>query len=125
MSDWRDDDVEDEGSRTSSELLDLVRNAEEEARIPTRQAPPSSAAHVVEADELLPPDDEPEGDVVDVGDEAVEAPPSRPTPPPASEAAPRKQLARAAPPSERALPPLVGIALLFALIGAVLALVAR
>jgi hypothetical protein len=131
VSDSRDDDVDElsRGSRNSSELLDLVRAAEDEARIPTRQAPPSSAAVIVEADELVADGDaETEGsdDVVDVGDEAVDAPPSRPGQAHgASEAATPGTVPPPAVSSGRASSPLVVIALLFALAGAALFLLAR
>ena len=133
MSDWRDDEEggPSRGSRSSSELLDLVRTAEEEARIATRQAPPSSAAQIVEADELLPEDAPARNDdVVEVGDEAIDAPPSHPTAPPAAnvsaqESVPARSALLAAPPPRRAMSPLAAIALLFALIGVALAVLAR
>jgi hypothetical protein len=77
-----------------ADLLDLVRSAEEEATIASGEGPSSAtkfhgaAAAAAAAD---PPVSE---EVVDVGDEAVDAPPSTPTLPPV--AAPRAPVAAAA-----------------------------
>jgi hypothetical protein len=137
VNDWGDDDLDElsRGSRTSSELLDLVRAAEDEARMATRQAPPSSAAQVVEADELLPDEAdqaavEPAAaeEFVDVGEDAVDAPASHPTPAAELPAAGRAALLPALAPAPSAggtMHPLVSIALVFVLAGAALALLAR
>ena len=138
MSDSRDDDADElsRGSRTSSELLDLVRAAEDEARMPTRQAPPSSAAQLVEADELLSDEcddatqrnggDDRREDVVEVGDDAIDAPPSRPEDVEARhEIAARRAVATPIAPPAQSTAPLVAIALVFLLAGAALALLAR
>ena len=103
---------------SSMDLLDLVRSAEEAALVAARSGPPSSTRAVAPSDA---PTDE-GGDAaqaeefVEVGDEAVEAPPSGPALSPAAAAAlPRRSERQEDEPERRPLPPAIGIALLLLL----------
>lgn len=138
----RDGRIGDEfGPSSSGELLDLVRSAEDEARLALRKrtpAVPTSVTHLSVVEHAQPTD---EGrDVVEVGDEAVDLPPSHPplraaTPAGAFEPSSRSSgtVQRAAgkahqPVAEsplRPLPPMLAIALVFALAVLAIALVAR
>ncbi|HVH42663.1 MAG TPA: hypothetical protein VM925_09975 [Labilithrix sp.] len=130
------------GPQTSSaDLLDLVRAAEDEARLAMGAVqvdhshegpaakPPASALRGVEREE----------EFVDVGDDAVDAPPSEPSPrasgslPPATKSSrPPRALSgpeAVAPSAKRAeiasLPPAVAIAVMLALAIAALVIVTR
>lgn len=61
----------DRASRASAELLDLVRSAEEQATLATREQPSSAAFEVPSSAELVAAEE-----FVDVGDDAVDEPPS-------------------------------------------------
>lgn len=123
---------------SSSELLDLVRSAEDDARLALRKRTPAVATVVSK----LPSDAAPVEEVVEVGDDAVDLPPSHPpiraaTPAAAFAASVRRprETAAARPSSAaagdeeddalRVLPPALGIALMFALAVLALALLAR
>jgi hypothetical protein len=115
-----------DGTRSSTELLDLVRSAEESATVAakSRDSVPDAAPLAARAQE----------EFVDVGDEALEAPPSLP-PEPMVRPAPRERSsgihsrARAVPSAPStptsSLPPAVGILAMLALAIGALALLAR
>jgi hypothetical protein len=112
---------------SSTDLLDLVRSAEDDARLALRKRTPAVATVPTG---LAPREEE----VVEVGDDAIDAPPSMPpmrsaTPAGAFAAGPRSSprsapLAPAAP-IARGLPPAAGIVVIFALAIFALALVTR
>jgi hypothetical protein len=125
------------------DLLDLVREAEEAATLATRSGPPSDRGELPpvsaeEADVDGQGDGRISGEVVEVGDDAVDAPPSlEPFPAEASlsvEAAPHSGIAEAPRPRETTgettsnaprLPPLLAILVVLAIAIASLALLAR
>ena len=106
---------------SSSELLDLVRSAEDDARLALRKRPPAVPMLVPEQMAAVE-------EFVDVGDEAVDAPPSLPpalvATPAAAVAAPR--VAGGSSVAElRSWSPAVGIAVVLALVVSVLLVHAR
>ncbi|MBX3209314.1 MAG: hypothetical protein KF764_30050 [Labilithrix sp.] len=139
----RADDGDRRPPSSSRDLLDLVRSAEDDARLALRKRTPAIATTPAG----LPTSSagaargESEEEFVDVGDEAIDAPPSLPplraatppagfTPDGSRPRAVRAPIATSAPtPSgrgaPRGLPPAVGIVLLVALAIGTLALVAR
>lgn len=130
MTDDRDrehaDRQGDEGSAvhrppsSSSDLLDLVRSAEDDARLALRKRTPAVPLRLASSDAAATPEE-----FVDVGDEAIDAPPSLPplrvaTPAGAiavgriSAPSAARQLARED--AARPLPPAIGITLLLVLV---------
>lgn len=119
-------------SSTSSDLLDLVRSAEDEARLAIRKRTPATATMPVRAPGQAPATAEEE--FVDVGDEAIDAPPSFPplrsaTPAgafaPSSARRPSRDVVRAPLEAPRGMPPVAGIVLVLSLAVVALALVTR
>jgi hypothetical protein len=142
--------------RASGELLDLIHAAEDEAKVGASGKPPANK--VAKAPSDPPPASGVQGsrpagseEFVDVGDEAIDAPPSLPpiraatpgnaftpgkafapagepkavtksAPPPRASAPPARKAAEIPAPG---LPPIAGIVLVFALAAAALALLAR
>ena len=119
-------------SSTSSDLLDLVRSAEDDARLAIRKRTPATATMPVRVSgQALATAEE---EFVDVGDEAVDAPPSFPplrsaTPAgafaPSSVRRPSRDVVRAPLEAPRGMPPVAGILLVLSLAVVALALVAR
>jgi hypothetical protein len=117
-----------DGTRSSTELLDLVRSAEEAATVAAR-SPREDVGAVVATEEI-----------VEVGEEALDAPPSLPpeqgvlagtrgdrTSGVHSRARPPQELEARRPvaPAPRPLPPVVGVVVLLALAIGALAMLAR
>jgi len=116
---------------TSSDLLDLVRSAEDEARLAIRKRTPATATMPVRVPGQAPATAEEE--FVDVGDEAIDAPPSFPprlaTPAgafaPSSARRPSRDVMRAPLETPRGMPPVAGIVLVLSLAVVALALFTR
>ena len=123
-----DDDSAVHRPPSSSDLLDLVRSAEDEARLALRKRTPALAIQVVAADAAGE-------EVVDVGDEAIDAPPSLPPLHAATPAGAVTVQGRASRPSasrmpsatraSRSLSPAMAIALLLTLAVGVFVVLAR
>ncbi|MDF2697087.1 MAG: hypothetical protein K0S65_5470 [Labilithrix sp.] len=128
------------GPPSSGDLLELVRSAEEEARLAIRKRTPAVPMSPVRIPSQRPVAGT-EEEFVDVGDEAIDAPPSLPplgVPTPASAFAPstgRSSKTRLAarpgsvaarePEVRRTLPPGLAIVIVLALAVAALALIVR
>lgn len=102
---------------SSSELLDLVRSAEDDARLGLRKRTPAVGIAPAKAVE----------EIVEVGDEAIDAPPSHP--PFVAARSPAKELASSAshtrPSAAGGLSPALSVLLIFGIAVGVLALLAR
>ncbi|MBX3258554.1 MAG: hypothetical protein KF782_02470 [Labilithrix sp.] len=115
---------------SSRDLLDLVRSAEEDARLALRKRTPAIATTPAAIpSDASPPGGAVEEEFVDVGDEAVDAPPSMPplraATPAVAFASAGAAPARRAEDAPRGWSPLVGILLVLTLAVGALALVAR
>ena len=131
---------------SSSNLLDLVRSAEDDARLALRKRTPATATKLSRVPSQSPATATAEEEFVDVGDEAIDAPPSFPPLRSATPAGafrpssarrparpglsadgghPSREVARAPLEAPRGLPPAAGILLVLSLAVGALALVTR